>query len=61
MNSIFIIRGQYIITMNEHDEVLNNSGVVVKDDKIIDIGDFSELLKNIKIILFRYMAILILF
>lgn len=48
MNSIFIIRGQYIITMNEHDEVLNNSGVVVKDDKIIDIGDFSELLKKYK-------------
>lgn len=44
----FIVRGRYVITMNENDEVIENGAVVVKDGRIFDVGEFSEILKKYK-------------
>lgn len=48
MKSTFIVRAQYLITMNDKDEVIENAAVVVKDGKITDIGELSEILKKYK-------------
>lgn len=44
----FIVRGQYVITMNEKDEIIEDGAVFVKDGVISDIGTFSEILKKYK-------------
>lgn len=44
----FIVRGRYVITMNENDEVIENGAVVIKDGRIVDVGEFSEILKKYK-------------
>ncbi len=43
-----IIRGRYIITMNEKDEVIENGALVIEEDRIIEIGKFEEILKKYK-------------
>lgn len=45
---MFIIRGRYLITMNKDDEIIENGALVIKEDKILDIGDFGEILKKYK-------------
>ncbi|MEN2986484.1 MAG: amidohydrolase [Thermodesulfovibrionaceae bacterium] len=44
----FIVRGQYVITMNEKDEIIEDGAVFVKDGVISDIGTFPEILKRYK-------------
>lgn len=44
----FIVRGKYVITMNEKDEIIEDGAVFVKDGIIKDIGTFSEILKKYK-------------
>ncbi len=43
-----IIRGRYIITMNDKDEVIENGALVIDGDKIIEIGKFEEILRKYK-------------
>lgn len=43
-----IIRGRYLITMNENDEIIENGALVIDDDKIIEINTFQEILKKYK-------------
>lgn len=46
MEKLFIVRSQYLITMNKNDEVIENGAVLVEDGIIKDIGDFNEILKK---------------
>jgi len=48
MNSTFIVRAQYLITMNKEEQIIENGAVVVKDGRIADIGEFGEILKKYK-------------
>jgi len=48
MKKSFIVRGQYLITMNKKEQIIENGAVVVKDGRIADIGEFSEILKKYK-------------
>ncbi|MCX7914622.1 MAG: amidohydrolase family protein, partial [Thermodesulfovibrionales bacterium] len=48
MEKLFIVRSQYLITMNKNDEVIENGAVLVEDGIIKDIGDFNEILKKYK-------------
>lgn len=43
-----IIRGKYLITMNEKDEIIEDGALVVDDDKIIEINKFEEILRKYK-------------
>lgn len=43
-----IVRGRYLITMNESDEIIENGALVIDDDKIIEINNFEEILKKYK-------------
>ncbi|MGC8938123.1 MAG: amidohydrolase family protein, partial [Thermodesulfovibrio sp.] len=45
---MFIVRAQYLITMNKKDEVIENGAVVVEDGTIKDIAAFTEILKKYK-------------
>ncbi|MGC9045112.1 MAG: amidohydrolase family protein [Thermodesulfovibrio sp.] len=45
---MFIVRAQYLITMNKKDEVIENGAVVVEDGRIKDIAAFTEILKKYK-------------
>ncbi|HCL81066.1 MAG TPA: S-adenosylhomocysteine deaminase [Nitrospiraceae bacterium] len=42
----YIIRGDYVITMNEKLDVIRNGSVAVKGEKIIDIGGSDAILKK---------------
>ncbi len=48
MKNLILVRGKYILTMNEKDEVIEDGAVVIKDDSIFDIGSFAEILKKYK-------------
>ena len=48
MKKSFIVRGQYLITMNKKEQIIENGAVVVKNGRIADIGEFSEILKKYK-------------
>ena len=48
MNSTFIVRAQYLITMNKKEQIIENGAVVVKDGRIADVGEFGEILKKYK-------------
>lgn len=48
MKKSFILRAQYLLTMDKNDEVIENGALVVEDGKIKDIGEFSEILKKYK-------------
>jgi len=48
MNSTFIVRAQYLITMNKKEQIIENGAVVVKDGRVADIGEFGEILKKYK-------------
>jgi 5-methylthioadenosine/S-adenosylhomocysteine deaminase len=48
MNSTFIVRAQYLITMNKKEQIIENGAVVVKNGRIADIGEFGEILKKYK-------------
>lgn len=37
------IRGKYLLTMNEQKELINNALLVIKGNKILDVGKFDEL------------------
>jgi len=41
-----IIRGKYLITMNEKDQIIENGALLVENGKIIDIDIFEEILKK---------------
>lgn len=43
-----ILRGRYLITMNENDEIIENGALVIDDDRIIEINSFQEILKKYK-------------
>lgn len=43
-----IIRGKYLITMNEKDEIIEDGALVVDEDKIIEINTFEEILRKYK-------------
>lgn len=46
MKKLFIVRGQYLLTMNKKDEVIKDAALVVENGKIKDIGEFTEILKK---------------
>ncbi len=48
MNCNLIIKGKYVLTMNEKMDVFNDGIVVVDNDRIIEIGT-KEILKNIRV------------
>ncbi len=48
MKKNFILRAQYLLTMDKNDEIIENGAVVVEDGKIKDMGEFSEILKKYK-------------
>ncbi|GAB5046264.1 amidohydrolase family protein [Thermodesulfovibrio sp. TK110] len=48
MKQIFIVRTQYLITMNKKDEIIENGAVVVEEGRIKDIAEFTEILKKYK-------------
>lgn len=48
MKKSFILRAQYLLTMDKNDEVIENGALVVEDGKIKDMGEFSEILKKYK-------------
>lgn len=48
MKKSFIVRAQYLITMNKKEQIIENGVVVVKDGRIADIGEFGEILKKYK-------------
>lgn len=41
-----IIRGKYLITMNEKEQIIENGAVLIENGKIIDIDIFEEILKK---------------
>ncbi len=43
-----IIRGKYLITMNEKDEIIEDGALVVDEDKVIEINTFEEILRKYK-------------
>jgi len=44
----FIVRAQYLLTMNKKDEVIENGALVIEDGRIKDVGEFTEILKRYK-------------
>ena len=48
MKKSFIVRAQYLITMNKKEQIIENGAVVVKNGRIADIGEFGEILKKYK-------------
>lgn len=43
-----IIRGKYLITMNEKDQIIENGALLVENGKIIDIDIFEEIFEEIQ-------------
>lgn len=48
MNSTFIVRAKYVITMNDKDEIIENGAVLVQNGKIAEVNTFEEILKKYK-------------
>lgn len=43
-----IVRGKYIITMNQRDDLIEDGAVLIEEGKIKEIGKFEEILRNHK-------------
>ncbi len=48
MKNLIVVRGKYILTMNDKDEVIEDGAIVIKNEIIFDIGNFDEILKKYK-------------